>query len=89
MERVFDYSKLKDPQYFRDGRLDAHSDHRYYASVLDMEAGYEDFKESLNGLWKFHYARNYKAAVCGFEKTDYCCKDWDDIHVPAHIRMEG
>ena len=89
MDRVFDYGKLKDPQYFRDGRLDAHSDHRYYASVLDMETGHEDFKESLNGLWKFHYARNYKAAVCGFEKTDYCCKDWDDIHVPAHIQMEG
>ena len=89
MEREFDYGKLKDPQYFRDGRLDAHSDHRYYGSVLDMEADYEDFKESLNGLWKFHYARNYKSAVRGFEKTDYCCKDWDDIHVPAHIQMEG
>ena len=89
MERVFDYGKLKDPQYFRDGRLDAHSDHRCYASVLDMEAGYEAFKESLNGLWKFHYARNYKSAVRGFESTDYCCKDWDDIQVPAHIQMEG
>lgn len=89
MERVFDYGKLKDPQYFRDGRLDAHSDHRYYGSVFNMEADYEDFKESLNGVWKFHYARNYKSAVGGFEKLDYCCKDWDDIHVPAHIQMEG
>jgi len=89
MDRVFDYGKLKDPQYFRDGRLDAHSDHRYYGSLLDMEEGLEDFRESLNGVWKFHYARNYKAAVSGFEKTDYCCRDWDDIHVPAHIQMEG
>ncbi len=22
-------------------------------------------------------------------KEDYCCYDWDDIHVPAHIQMEG
>ena len=89
MNRVFDYEKLKDPQYFRDGRLDAHSDHRYYASALEAEADYEGFKESLNGLWKFHYARNYKSVIPGFEKTEYCCKDWEDIHVPAHIQMEG
>ena len=30
-----------------------------------------------------------KSAVQGFEKEDYCCYDWDDIHVPAHIQMEG
>ena len=23
------------------------------------------------------------------KKTEYCCKDWDDIRVPAHIQMEG
>ena len=89
MSHIFDYEKLKDPQYFRDGRLDAHSDHRYYARPLDAEADHESFKESLNGLWKFHYARNYKSAVQGFEAADYCCKSWDDIHVPAHIQMEG
>ena len=41
MSHIFDYDKLKDPQYFRDGRLDAHSDHSYYASGTDMEAGRE------------------------------------------------
>ena len=33
--RTFDYEKVKDPQYFRDGRLDAHSDHRYYADQAE------------------------------------------------------
>ncbi len=87
--RTFDYEKLKDPQYFRDGRLDAHSDHQYYASRLDMELGGQEFREDLNGLWKFHYARNYKSAIAGFEKCEYDCRDWEDIHVPAHIQMEG
>ncbi len=87
--RVFDYEKLKDPGYFRDGRLNAHSDHRFYASKEDLELETEEFKESLNGLWKFHYARNLKGIIPGFEKTDYCCRSWDDIHVPAHIQMEG
>lgn len=86
---TFDFEKVKDPQYFCDGRLKAHSDHRYYASEQDAEAGNESFKESLNGLWKFHYARNYESVIKGFEEKDYCCKTWDDIHVPAHIQMEG
>ena len=87
--KQFDYAMVKDPEYFRDGRLDAHSDHVYYASeeeVWDKETSY---RESLNGLWKFQYARNYESAIPGFEKTEYCCKDWDDIRVPAHIQMEG
>ena len=87
--RTFDYGKLKDPQYFCDGRLDAHSDHRYYASAEDVETGVEAYKECLNGVWKFHYARNYKSTISGFEKEDYCCRSWEDIYVPAHIQMEG
>ena len=85
----FDYALVKDPEYFCDKRLMAHSDHRYYASVQEMEEGESSFCKSLNGLWKFHYARNYEATVKGFEKEDYCCKDWEDIYVPAHIQMEG
>ena len=87
--KQFDYAKVKDPEYFRDGRLDAHSDHVYYASeeeVWDKETSY---RESLNGLWKFQYARNYESAIPGFEAEDYNCKDWEDIYVPAHIQMEG
>ena len=87
--RKFDYERLKDPQYFRDGRLDAHSDHRYYASAADMDAGYMEFRKSLNGLWKFHYAKNYGMTIKGFESPEYSCDSWEDIRVPAHIQMEG
>ena len=86
---VFDYQKVKDPRYFRDGRLDAHSDHRYYASAQEAEEKESRFTESLNGLWKFHYARNYGSAIPGFESADYDCRSWEDIRVPAHIQVEG
>lgn len=87
--KIFDYAKVKDPKYFRDGRLDTCSDHIYYASEEDMPDGRTDFRESLNGIWKFHYASNYRSAVPGFERVEYDCSDWDDIRVPAHIQMEG
>ena len=67
----------------------AHSDHRYYASVEAMEQEVDNFRCSLNGLWKFHYAKNYNCTIPGFEKPEYCCGPWDDIRVPAHIQMEG
>lgn len=87
--KTFSYDLVKDPSYFCDQRVEAHSDHKYFASMESMEQGVEDFRYSLNGLWKFHYAKNYQSTVQGFEKEDYCCKVWDDIRVPAHIQMEG
>ena len=86
--KVFDYSLVKDPQYFCDGRLEAHSDHVYYGADDNCEEE-SSFRHSLNGLWKFQYAVNYTSALKGFEKEDYNCRDWADIHVPAHIQMEG
>ena len=87
--KAFDYSLVKDPQYFKDGRMDAHSDHTYYRNGEEAQEKDTSFRYDLNGIWKFHYARNYGSAIPGFEKADYCCKDWDDIRVPAHIQMEG
>ena len=87
--KTFDYSLVKDPQYFKDGRMDAHSDHTYYRDGEEAQEKETSFRYDLNGIWKFHYARNYGSAIPGFEKTEYCCKDWDDIRVPAHIQMEG
>lgn len=87
--KAFNYELVKDPTYFNDNRVAAHSDHRYYADREKMEQDVEDYRFSLNGLWKFHYAKNYNCTIPGFEKEDYCCKSWDDIRVPAHIQMEG
>ena len=87
--KTFDYSLVKDPQYFKDGRMDAHSDHTYYRDGEEAKEKETSFRYDLNGIWKFHYARNYGSAIPGFEKEEYCCKDWDDIRVPAHIQMEG
>ena len=86
---TFDYGKVKDPRYFCENRLEAHSDHGYYATVEAAQEQESDFVENLNGLWKFHYAKNYESTIQGFEKEEYSCADWDDIHVPAHIQMEG
>ena len=76
---VFDESRLKDPGFFRENRLDPHSDHAVFPA----------YRLPLNGLWKFAHAVNPAQVIPGFEQPDYDCRGWNDIHVPAHIQMEG
>lgn len=85
----FNYENVKNPRYYTENRMQAHSDHIYFASMDEMESGESSFRYSLNGLWKFLYAKNYGCSIKDFEKEEYDCKSWDDIHVPAHIQLEG
>ena len=89
MTQEFDYSIVKNPQIFRINRLDAHSDHEYIMPSENTGEGSADFRFSLNGVWRFSWAKNYASAVRGFESSDYDTRAWDTIRVPAHIQMEG
>ncbi|MEG2441400.1 MAG: glycoside hydrolase family 2 TIM barrel-domain containing protein [Acetivibrio sp.] len=85
----FQYDKVKDPEFFMENRLKAHSDHKYYPGKLEAFEKKEVFKYSLNGLWKFSYGKNYSHTIKGFESAEYSCKSWEDIKVPANMQMEG
>ena len=85
----FDYGKIKDPAFFAQNRVKAHSDYHYYKNHRELAEKNESFRQNLNGLWKFQYARNLAEAPAGFEAEDFDCKGWEDIRVPAHIQMEG
>ena len=85
----FHYEQVKNPEFFMENRLNAHSDHVCFADESEEREGKTSFRVSLSGLWKFSYAPNYDAALKGFEAEDYDCKSWADIRVPAHIQMEG
>lgn len=85
----FRYDIVKDPEIFMENRLSAHSDHEYYSSKEAAGAGVSDFKYSLNGIWRFAYARNYELAPRDFWKNESDTRKWDTIRVPAHIQMEG
>ena len=86
---MFDENRLRDPGYFRENRLDAHSDHDFYLSAAEYEAGQNSLRMSLNGQWKFFHARNPRQVIPGFEQPEFDCGGWADITVPAHIQTEG
>lgn len=85
----FDYEQIKNPEFFKDNALPAHSDHIAVPDEQSFFTGENSFRYSLNGLWKFSYGRNLTDCVIGFEAADYDCHNWQDIRVPAHIQMEG
>ena len=86
---AFDYAKVKDPTYFQENVLPPHASGKFYPTCGEMKAGESSLALCLDGLWNFAYAKNYASAIPGFEKEDYDCTLWDEIHVPAHIQMEG
>lgn len=85
----FDYNKVKDPQFFKENVLPAHSAQRIYRNKKEYMRRQSSLIKSLNGVWKFSYAVNINSAIDGFEKDAYDCRCWEDIRVPAHIQMEG
>ena len=85
----FEIKNIHDPKFFKENCMAAHSDHVAYANETEAEKKKSSFRLLLDGIWKFHYARNYTQTVNGFEAETFDCKSWEDIRVPAHIQMEG
>ena len=87
--KTFDYTIVRNPEIYEENRLLARFSHVCYASRQEKQMGESSYRMSLDGLWKFSYADNMAQAVKGFEEETYDCRSWKEIHVPAHIQMEG
>ncbi|QHC67944.1 DUF4981 domain-containing protein [Rathayibacter sp. VKM Ac-2759] len=85
----FDPARLSDPGFFAENRRPAHSDHRWFRSEAEARSGASSFEQSLNGLWRIHYATDFSGTVPGFEQPGFDASGWDLIPVPAHIQLHG
>jgi len=45
--------------------------------------------QSLNGSWKFHWARTPEERPIGFEDPGFNVNNWDDITVPGNWEFQG
>ena len=84
-----DLSWLDRPDVFRVNRLDAHSDHRCYATQDEAERDSSGLIMPLDGTWKFKYSPNPQARPAGFYRQAEAPADFDDIEVPGHIEIAG
>ena len=75
---------LENPEVFRVNRIDAHSDHLYFETLQEAEKLDEiKLKQSLNGMWKFAYAKNPDVREKEFYKEEFDCSKFSEIEVPA------
>lgn len=82
-------SKACDPRMFKEGALPAHAAFSYYRNEEEYADGHSSFIRSLNGEWKFFYARNFDGVPSDFADEEFDASAWQDIPVPAHLQMEG
>lgn len=80
---------LDDPQVFRVGRLDAHSDHIAYESQEDFENRKRVLYQSLNGMWDFIWSPNAKERPKKFYEMEYGREGFEQIQVPWHMELAG
>ncbi len=80
---------LDDPEVFQVNRLPAHSDHRFYKDMEELEEGKSAWEQSLNGMWKFRYSVNAASRPAEFYREGFHYGDFDEIAVPCHIEMAG
>jgi len=86
---TFDYRILADPAVFKVHVRPAHSDHTSFRNTAEAAAGRTSLRASLNGLWRFHYAKNAGAAPKDFQDPAFDVSGWDEITVPSSMQTEG
>lgn len=80
---------LQKPDVFSVNKLAAHSDHKYYVSQADYKDENNSLKQSLNGTWRFVYAKNYRLLPEKFYTEDFDFEGLDFIQVPGHFQTQG
>ena len=87
--KAFERKNRRDPRFYSENQMPAHSNHVFSRNMEEAETGISSYTQSMNGLWQFFYAENEQEIPSGYEDMDFDCHDWTQIHVPAHIQLEG
>ena len=59
------------------------------ALALKNDKSLSNYFQSLNGEWKFHFAKDPSHKAVGFEELDHDVSSWENIQVPGHWEMQG
>ena len=62
-----------------------------YHATLQLPSKWKECKEiiSLDGRWKFHWAKDPDARPAEFYREDFDVSGWDDITVPGNWQLQG
>lgn len=86
---MFSIEKINNVSFFKENALSAAASLIPYLNEVELNERKSSMRVSLDGLWKFAYAKNYEMSIKDFYKEDYSVEGWDSITVPSNIQMEG
>lgn len=80
---------LDDPEVFRVNEIPAHSDHQFFKNQDEVNQHQSSFVQSLNGDWRFAYAKDPMSRQKDFYQADFDSSNFDTIRVPGLIEFAG
>lgn len=87
----FTGNEINDPAQFAIGREVPRATFIPYTTVDEALRGdsASRWTLSLNGDWKFNFAKNPSSRPVGFQTPGYDVSAWDDIEVPSNWELKG
>ena len=82
--------RWENPEIFKINKEDGHAIMMPFDSEKDaLSANESNYKQSLNGKWKFYWQRGLKNQPENFQLTSFDDSHWDEINVPSVWQTQG
>lgn len=82
--------RWENPEIFKINKEDGHAIMMPFDSEKDaLSAKESNYKQSLNGKWKFYWQRGLKNQPKNFQLTSFDDSHWDEINVPSVWQTQG
>ena len=82
--------RWENPEIFKINKEDGHAIMMPFDSEKDaLSAKESNYKQSLNGKWKFYWQRGLKNQTENFQLTSFDDSHWDEINVPSVWQTQG
>lgn len=80
----------ENPEIFKINKEDGHAIMMPFDSEKDaLSAKESNYKQSLNGKWKFYWQRGLRNQPENFQLTSFDDSHWDEINVPSVWQTQG
>ncbi|MFT7235991.1 MAG: beta-galactosidase [Cyclobacteriaceae bacterium] len=82
----------QNPEVFEVNKLEARATFYHFSDVdkaMTNDWNQSDNYQSLNGIWKFNWAKSPTLRPINFFENDFPSKDWDEIKVPGNWELQG
>lgn len=82
----------QDPEIFSIDRAAPHASvvpHGRASGALDGPSAESPFHRSLNGAWRFHWARRSAERIAKFYEVEFDDTQWPEIQVPGNWQLQG